>query len=143
MIGIVVAAHGKLAEQLVETARLVVPAADLVRWVGIEKLDDSASYEGRLKQAIKDVDLGGGVLMLTDMFGGSPSNIGLSLHHPGTVEVLTGANLPMVIRAMQLSVRGADLTSAARDVKDYGRRAITIASEVLSGEGATDKQGGA
>jgi len=133
MIGVVVAAHGGLAEALVATAKLVVTQAERVRAVGISASDDSSGYEQRLRRAIAEVQDGGGVLVLTDMFGGSPSNIGMTLHQPGAVEVLTGANLPMLIRALQLAQRGADLDSAAREVKEYGRRAIALATEVLGG----------
>ncbi len=133
MIGVVVAAHGKLAEALLESALLVVPDARHVRAVAITEADDSASYESRLKAAIKEVQADRGVLMLTDMFGGSPSNIGLTLHQPGSVEVLTGANLPMLIRALQIGSRDIDLAGASREVKEYGKRAIAVASEVLAG----------
>ena len=73
------------------------------------------------------------MLVLTDMFGGTPSNVGLTLHQAGRVEVLTGANLPMLIKALQLSVKDLDLASAARQVRESGARAIAVASEVLSG----------
>jgi mannose PTS system EIIA component len=133
VIGVIVAAHGGLAEALLDTARLVVPNALLARTVAITRADDSARFEERLKLAIDEVQGEEGVLVLTDMFGGTPSNIGLTLHAPGKVEVLTGANLPMLIRALQLSARGADLATAAKECKEYGRRAITVASEVLAG----------
>lgn len=133
MIGVVVAAHGSLAMSLLETARLVVRDPPDARAVGITPDDDSTSYETRLRQAIHEVDSAEGVLVLTDMFGGSPSNIGLTLHAPGKVEVLTGANLPMVIRALQLAARGQDLATCSRESKEYARRAITVASEVLAG----------
>ncbi len=139
MIGVIVAAHGKLAEALVEAALLVVPDGRQVSAVGITGTDDSMTYEARLRAAIEQIQEGGrGVLILTDMFGGTPSNIGLTMHQPGKVEVLTGANLPMLIRALQLSRREIDLGSAAREVKEYGGRAIAVASEVLSGGGPHD-----
>ncbi|MBN1960378.1 MAG: PTS sugar transporter subunit IIA [Deltaproteobacteria bacterium] len=131
MIGVIVAAHGKLAEALIEAALLVVPDADPVQAVSINKNDDSNAIESRLRQAISELTSYQAVLILTDMFGGSPSNIGLTLHQPGKVEVLTGANLPMLIRALQQCHRDIALDEAAREVKDYGARAIAIASEVL------------
>jgi mannose PTS system EIIA component len=133
VIGIIVAAHGGLAEALLETARLVVPQGAEARAVGISRQDDSTRYEAKLRAALAEVQSSEGVLMLTDMFGGSPSNISMTLHAPGKVEVLTGANLPMLIRALQLSARGVDLATAARECKEYGRRAITVATEVLAG----------
>lgn len=132
MIGVVVSAHGNLAEALIEAALMVVPDGRQVAAVGITGGDDSGSYEARLRSAISKVQHGrDGVLILTDMFGGTPSNIGLTMHQPGNVEVLTGANLPMLIRALQLCGRQVDLAEAAREVKEYGCRAIAVASEVL------------
>jgi mannose PTS system EIIA component len=131
VIGVIVAAHGRLAEALIEAALMVVPDAEPVKAVSIVKSDDSHAIEQHLRDCIVALANTHGVLILTDMFGGSPSNIGLTLHQPGRVEVLTGANLPMLIRALQLSRRGTALAAAAREVRDYGARAIAIASEVL------------
>ena len=134
MIGVVVAAHGELAQALVATARLVVQDPGHVVAVGIESKDDTASYEARLQAAVAEVQTErGGVLVLTDMFGGTPSNVGLTMHQAGKVEVLTGANLPMLIKALQLSRKELDLATAARQVKESGIRAIAVASEVLAG----------
>ena len=116
---------------LVATARAVVSESGPVQAVGITDQDDSARYDARLHEAVKIVQSEHGVLVLTDMFGGTPSNVGLTLHQEGKVEVLTGANLPMLIKAMQLSTKGSDLAAASRQVKEYGKRAISIASEVL------------
>ena len=140
MIGIVVAAHGQLADALVEAALMVVPEAERVTAVSITARDDSSAYEARLRAAIDKVEAGRGVILLTDMFGGTPSNLGMTLHQPGKVEVLTGANLPMLIRALQLVRRDVDLASAAREVKEYGSRAIAVASEVLGARGPGNKE---
>ena len=139
MIGVIVAAHGRLSEALLEAALLVVADVDQVRAVGIVKSDDSHAIEARLREAVAALEGCQGILILTDMFGGSPSNIGLTLHQPGKVEVLTGANLPMVIRALQLSHKAIDLAAAAREVKDYGARAIAVASEVLGAQTGKEK----
>jgi PTS system mannose-specific IIA component len=138
VIGIVVAAHGSLAQALVEAALLVVPEEGRVRAVAISRGDDSHAFETRLKAAIDGFG-GAGVLVLSDMFGGTPSNIGLTLHAPGKVEVLTGTNLPMLIRALQVAGRELDLLAAAREVKEYGARAIAVASEVLGGAAGKEK----
>ncbi len=131
MIGIVVAAHGNLAEALLTTAKTVLPQTGPVEAVGIADHDDAAAYEDRLQAAIERVQQGAGVLVLTDMFGGTPSNIGLAMHQAGRVEVLTGANLPMLIKAMQLCAEQSSLAATAIKVKEYGHRAIAVASEVL------------
>ena len=134
MIGVVVAAHGELAHALVATARLVVSDPGPVLAVGIDAQDDSASYQARLQAAVRQVQQEpGGTLVLTDMFGGTPANVGLTLHEPGKVEVLTGANLSMLIKALQLGRGDMDLATAALRVRESGVRAISIASEVLSG----------
>lgn len=134
MIAVVVAAHGELAQALVSTAQLVVTDAAHVVAVGINAQDDTQSYEARLQAAVTTAQSERrGVLVLTDMFGGTPSNVGMTMHKAGHVEVLTGANLPMLIKALQLSNKDVDLATAARQVKESGARAITVASEVLAG----------
>ena len=140
MIGIIVAAHGRLAEALVETAQSVVQDSGNVIAIGVFDADDAVSYESRLREATEKLNIGAGVLVLTDMFGGTPSNIGLSLHQSGKVEVLTGANLPMLIKAIQVSTMDIDLSTASRQVREYGERAITVASEVLGGAADADPQ---
>ena len=131
MIGIVVAAHGGLAEALVKTACTVFPEGSPVEAVGITENDDAASYDLRLHEAVLKVGGANGVLVLTDMFGGTPSNVGLTMHQAGRVEVLTGANLPMLIKAMQLASKNPDLAAVSKQVKEYGQRSIAVASEVL------------
>ena len=131
MIGIVVAAHGGLAEALVKTARTVFPDGGPVEAVGITENDDAAGYVLRLHEAVQRVGAENGVLVLTDMFGGTPSNVGLTMHQAGRVEVLTGANLPMLIKAMQLAAKQSDLAAISKQVKEYGQRSIAVASEVL------------
>jgi PTS system mannose-specific IIA component len=139
MIGVIVAAHGRLSEALIEAAMMVVVDAEAVRAVDITKGDDSHVIEQRLRDAIAALAGQDGVLILTDMFGGSPSNIGLTLHQPGKVEVLTNANLPMLIRALQLGRKKISLAAAAKEVKEYGARAIAVASEVLGAPTSEEK----
>ena len=133
MIGLIVAAHGPLAEALLATARSVVPTPGQSVAVGINSQDDSASYQARLQTAVQQLDSPHGVLILTDMFGGTPSNVGMTMHQPERVEVLTGANLPMLIRAMQLGPAADNLAQLAGAVRQAGVHAITVASEVLAG----------
>ncbi len=137
MIGIVIAAHADLASALLDTAKNVTRFDGKAAAVGVADGDTSASYEERLRSAVAAVKEDQGVLVLTDMFGGTPSNVGLTLHESGRVEVLTGANLPMLIKALQLSGSEDDLATIAQNVKGAGTRAIAIASEVLSGGGVT------
>lgn len=138
MTGIIVAAHSDLAAALVRTARLVVDNEVPLEAVAIEATDSSATYEPRLHTAINRANDGDGVLVLTDMFGGTPSNVGMTMHHPGRVELLTGVNLPMLIKALQLSARGVELSDIAHQVRVAGQRSITVATEILSGVLATE-----
>ena len=143
MIGIVIAAHGELAQAFLQTAALVVSQPAYALTVSMDSQDDSLSCEQRLQEAIQTAQQGceHGILVLTDMFGGTPSNIALKLHQDGCVEVLTGINLPMLIKALQLSNTQIELSLAARKVRECGSRAIVIASELLRGNlaGATEK----
>jgi PTS system mannose-specific IIA component len=141
MMGIVVAAHGDLAQALVATARMVFAGSGKVEAVAITDRDDAAGYEAKLQAAIAQVSDQNGVLVLTDMFGGTPSNVGMTMHQTGRIEVLTGANLPMLIKAMQLAAKNVDLATASKDVKEYGRRSIAVASQVLGVENSTAGEG--
>jgi PTS system mannose-specific IIA component len=131
MIGIIVAAHGSLAEALVETARTVVPANAHVHVVSFS--DETAqSIEREIAQLVQVYSKANGVLILTDMFGGTPSRIAMAQHKPGSVEILTGVNLPMVIKAIQLQLRKQPLDTVAGAVREYGHRSVAVASEILA-----------
>lgn len=132
MIGIIVAGHGKLADSLVETAKLVVPGANEIVSVALDPNDDSQRFQEQLKGAVLKLGKEDGVLVLTDMFGGTPSNVGMTLHSAGKVEMLTGANLPMLIKALTICQNETDLRKVAQTIKLAGQSAIAIASEVLA-----------
>ena len=132
MIGIVVASHGGLADALVETAQQVVKNKVEVVSIGLQSNSDSEYFQKRLARAVTKLGESSGVLVLTDMFGGTPSNVGMTLHCAGKVEVLTGANLPMLIKAMTIVQQETDVGKAAESVKQAGQNAIAIASEVLA-----------
>lgn len=141
MIGVVIAAHGDLAESLLRTASLVVRDTSHVMAVSIRQEDDTQSYEARFRAAVKRTQEGrSGVLVLTDMFGGTPANIGMMLHEGERVEVLTGVNLPMLIKVLQLMQKEINLSQIARLARESGARAIAIASEVLAGMGTTTEK---
>ena len=130
-----------LADALLHTAQLVVPSGGEVRAVAIEQDDDAHSFEVRFKRAVGEVGHGGaGVLVLTDMFGGTPSNIGMMLHERDKVEVLTGVNLPMIIKVLQLVRRPLELTDIARQARDSAVRSIAMASDVLAGPPSTPQK---
>jgi mannose PTS system EIIA component len=133
MIGVVVVTHGQLATELVNAAETI--AGDLPGFaaVSIGWHEDTEDARGEIAQAIARVDRGGGVLILTDMFGGTPANLAMSFLAEGRVEVLTGVNLAMLIKLVNLPEH-ADLLAAARDVREQGRNAIWVASDLLRGE---------
>ena len=130
MIGMILVTHGNLAEEFVHAMVHVVGNQADVATVCIGPNDDMERRRGEIADAIGKVDSGSGVIILTDLFGGTPSNLAISLMQAGKVEVIAGINLPMLIRLAKarecMSVR--DAACAARDA---GRNYITIASEYL------------
>lgn len=138
MIGVVVAAHGTLAESLLATAMLVMRETAQVVALSILPEDDAQSFELRFRQTVETLQKHSeGVLLLTDMFGGTPSNIGMTLHERGKVEILTGVNLPMLIKVLQLMPKQTDLLEVARQARKSAAQSIAIASEVLAGPATT------
>jgi len=127
MIGIVVVTHGRLAEELVNAARTIVSEIPAIAAVSIGWADDMNDSRAAIERALAEVG-GDAALILTDMFGGTPTNISLPFLSP-RVEIVTGVNLPMLIKLIGL--RDADLSEAARVVRDQGQGAIYVASEVL------------
>ena len=133
MIGIVVVTHGQLATELVNAAETIV--GDLPRFaaVSIGWHEDTQDAREEIEQAIGRVRQDDGVLILTDMFGGTPSNLAMTFLTEGQVEVITGVNLPMLIKLANLSDR-SDLLAVAREMREHGRHAIWVASDLLRGE---------
>jgi len=133
MIGVVVVTHGQLATELLNAAETIV--GDLPRFaaVSIGWHDDTEDARAEIEQAIGRVEEGAGVLILTDMFGGTASNLALSFLSQGKVEVITGVNLPMLIKLANLPEQ-SDLLASARDMREHGRNAIWVASDLLRGE---------
>ena len=133
MIGVVVVTHGQLATELLNAAETIV--GDLPRFaaVSIGWHDDTGDARAEIEQAIARVEEGAGVLILSDMFGGTASNLAMSFLSQGQVEVITGVNLPMLIKLANLPQQ-SDLLTAARDMREHGRNAIWVASDLLRGE---------
>ncbi|MFZ5610022.1 MAG: PTS sugar transporter subunit IIA [Pseudomonadota bacterium] len=133
MIGLVVVTHGRLAEEFIAAMEHVVGPQEGVRAICIGPDDDMERRRGDIQGAVETVDRGQGVILLTDMFGGTPSNLAISLMDRPDVEVIAGINLPMLIKLA--SVRGqADLKSAVTAAEESGRKYINVASKVLAGE---------
>jgi mannose PTS system EIIA component len=127
VIGIVVVSHGQVAEELVNAARNIVGEVPAIAAVSIGWADDMAASREKIGRALAEVG-GGDVLILTDMFGGTPTNVSLPFLSP-RVEIVTGVNLPMLIKLIGL--RAGDLLEVARVVRDQGKGAIYVASEIL------------
>lgn len=127
MIGIVVVTHGNLAAELVNAARTIVGDIPRIASVSIGWSDDMLSAREAIESALAEVG-GEDALILTDMFGGTPTNISLPFLSP-RVEIVTGVNLPMLIKLS--SLREGDLLEVARVVREQGKGAIYVASEVL------------
>ncbi len=131
-IGIVLVTHYRLGEELIQALRLIVPDAPAFGAVSIEPSQSVDEMRAGIEAALKEADRGEGVLVLTDMFGGTPSNISLSFLDEHPVEVVTGVNLPMLIK-LATGVEPSSLEELATFIKDYGRRNISVASEILPG----------
>jgi PTS system mannose-specific IIA component len=133
MIGAVLATHGELGKALIAAMEMIVGAQPRVTALSLQVADRIEDAAERLREAVEGADDGDGVLVLTDMLGGSPSNICLSLiGGPRPVEVVSGVSLPMLLKAVQAR-RDADLRETAAQVKKVGRASIIVASEVLAG----------
>jgi PTS system mannose-specific IIA component len=135
MIGVVVVTHGQLARELLHAAETIV--GDLPRFtaVSIGWHDDTQDAREEIAQAIGRVQQGQGVLVLTDMFGGTPANLAMSFLSADNVEVITGVNLPMLIKLAGVSSQ-TELLGVAREMREEARNAIWVASDLLRGEKA-------
>jgi PTS system mannose-specific IIA component len=134
MIGLVLVTHGRLAAEFVVAMEHVVGPQSAVESICIGPDDDMEIRRGDIAKAIRKVDAGRGVIVLTDLFGGTPSNLAISLMQPGKVEVIAGVNLPMLIR-LEGARRTMNVKDAVAAAREAGRKYISVASEVL-GEAA-------
>jgi PTS system mannose-specific IIA component len=134
VIGVVVVTHGQLATELVNAAEMIV--GDLPRFtaVSIGWHDDVNDARDDIARAIERVQGEEGVLLLTDMFGGTPSNLGMTFLETERLEVITGVNLPMLIKLAGLRNKPSSLLAVAREMREHGRHAIWVASDLLRGE---------
>jgi len=131
MIGLVLVTHGRLAEEFVAATEHVVGEQRNVRTVCIGPDDDMEQRRNDILEAIAAVDEGDGVILLTDMFGGTPSNLAISVMDAGNVEVIAGINLPMLIK-LASARETATLADAAAQAQESGRKYINVASSLLS-----------
>ena len=129
-IGGVIISHGQLATELLTAAEAVIGDIEQIRAVSIGWHDDVEGAKGEIQQSIAEVASGAGVLLLTDMFGGTPTNIAAMFYKAGEVEIVTGVNLPMVIKLASLN-KEISLNDLAREVEEQGKESITRAGMLL------------
>jgi mannose PTS system EIIA component len=130
MVGLVVATHGKLAQEILHTAEGIVGPLERCEAVSIDAAASMEDSRSRLGEAVRRVDAGDGVLVLTDMFGGTPANLALTFLDE-RLEVVTGVNLPMILKLATARADNLTLAAAAELVTAYGQKNITLASGLL------------
>jgi PTS system mannose-specific IIA component len=133
MIGLVLVTHGRLAEEFVAAMEHVVGPQENVCSISIGPDDDMEKRRKDILQAVVDVDKGDGVVLLTDMFGGTPSNLAISIMDKAKVEVIAGINLPMLIKLAGLR-ESESLEDAVSAAQEAGRKYINVASKLLTGK---------
>ena len=130
MIGLVLVTHGRLAAEFVTAMEHVVGPQERVESICIGPDDDMESRRNDIGEAIARADDGRGVIVLTDLFGGTPSNLAISLMRSDRIEVIAGVNLPMLIR-LEGARKSMDVKAAAAAAREAGRKYISVASEIL------------
>jgi len=134
MIGIVIVTHGLFGNILIDTAEAIIDnRLENVAAVSIDLKEHVETLRKKINNGIKEVSQNGGVLILTDMFGGTPSNLSYSFLEEGKIEVISGVNLPMLIKAVNLRKKEQDLHSMATTIESYGKKSISLASELVKG----------
>ncbi|MHA1539548.1 MAG: PTS sugar transporter subunit IIA [Alphaproteobacteria bacterium] len=133
MIGIVLVSHGGLAHEALSVIEHIVGKQECIAPIGIEPDDDMTSRRDEILEAVKTVDRGKGVVILTDMFGGTPSNLAISVTENENVEVIAGVNLPLLVKLV--SIRETEpLKKAVNLAAEAGRKYINVASQSLADE---------
>jgi|TARA_R100001244_G_scaffold20643_12_gene21808 PTS system mannose-specific IIA component len=133
MIGLVLVTHGHLATEFVIAMEHVVGPQKAIAAIGIGARDDMEERRQEIADCVAKVDSGEGVIILTDLFGGTPSNLAISLMEKGKVEVIAGVNLPMLIR-LDGARKSMDVVSAIAAAKEAGQKYISVASEILGSD---------
>lgn len=133
MIGLVLVTHGNLAEEFKNALEHVVGQQDAVETICIGPDDDMDKRREDIVYAVKDADQGNGVIILTDMFGGTPSNLSISVMDSGQIEVIAGINLPMLIKLARVR-EDNDMQKSLQEAQDAGKKYINVASSLLSGK---------
>jgi mannose PTS system EIIA component len=141
MIGIVLVTHGRLAEELRAAALTIQPEISRMVAVALEWDQTGEDARDRIGRGLAEADEGEGAVILTDMFGGTPTNLTLSFLQRDRVEIVTGVNLPMVLKCASLQKSARSVAEMARVVRDRGQRSICVASDLLADEEAASTVG--
>ena len=131
MIGGIIVSHGRLAEELLNALTIILGEAPNIEAISIGWYDDVEDSKKKISQCLKSVDQKNGVIIFTDMFGGTPSNLSFSFLRDNQVEIITGINLPMLIKFVSLQ-RSNNLRDVAKKVVEQGKKNIHLASALLS-----------
>jgi PTS system mannose-specific IIA component len=131
MIGIIIVTHGNLALELKSAMEHILGVQKNIEIICISSDDDLDERKNDIKGSIKKIDNNNGIVMLTDMFGGTPSNLAISFLKTGKIEIISGVNLPMLVKLIGLRDSN-DLSGVAQETKDSAQKYISIASEILS-----------
>ena len=138
MLGIVIVTHGKLGEILIETSEIILNLKpEAVVSVSINLAENVEKLRLKIETAIKSVNSNKGILILTDMFGGTPSNLSYSFLEEGRIEVISGVNLPVLLKAINLRKKTMEIHQMAKTIEDYGKKSISLASDILKGNKRT------
>lgn len=134
MIGVLIVTHGNVGTSLLEQAQIIAGNMAQVETIGVGPSDAPEQVQEQMQQAVKRLNSGNGLLVLTDMFGGTPSNLAMSFldDSEGGVEVLSGVNLPMLLKLVTARSDEASLRDVAGDLKAAGRKNISLAREILN-----------
>ena len=134
MIGALIVTHGRLANELLNAAQKIEAKAGVMEAVPLEWTDSVDEAREKIRKALERIGDAEGVIIFTDMFGGTPSNISLSFLEKGRVEIVTGVNLPMVVKFATMQHDAKDVSSLAHVICEKGSKAIRVASDLLSAE---------
>ena len=137
MVGIILVAHKRLAEEFISATEEITGGIERIKAISVSAATSSEDIHEKIASTIAELDNGHGVLIITDLFGSTPSNISLSFLEEGRVEVLSGLNMPMLIKLV--STRGEDLKKLAEEMKRYGKDNIYLASEILKSTAERDR----
>ena len=134
MIGIVIVTHGRLAEELKAAALTIQPDIQQMVAVALDWSQVGEEASRRIAEGLEEADHGDGAVILTDMFGGTPTNLTLPFLKRDRVEIVTGVNLPMLLKCAALQRSGKPVVEIAHVAKDRGQRSIYVASDLLADE---------